>query len=160
MEKATQVLECLISEKATQYSYENCWVVESKNEIIAAVSIYDGAKLQELRRPVIKIIKSILNRDFSPEDETQAGEFYIDCVGVKPDHQGRGIGSKIFKFLIDEYVHKGNKILGLLVENDNFNAKRLYLKLGFEIVGEKTLSGKRLEHLQLKNKNSPSVLPK
>ena len=151
--RATQVLESLINKKANQYSYENCWVVESKEGIIAVANIYDGAKLQELRIPVAEAIKSMFNRDFSPEDETQAGEFYIDCVGVHPNYQGKGVGSKIIEYLIDEYVHKRNKTLGLLVDKDNPNAKRLYLKLGFEIIGEKMLMGKRMDHLHFKNKN-------
>jgi ribosomal protein S18 acetylase RimI-like enzyme len=56
----------------------------------------------------------------------------------------------MFQFLIDEYVHKRDKTLGLLVDKDNPDAKKLYLKLGFEIVGEKTLVGKNMEHLQFK----------
>ena len=84
----------------------------------------------------------MFNRDFSPEDETQAGEFYIDCVGVNTVWQGKGVGSKLFDFLIDEYVHKRKKTLGLLVDNNNPKAKKLYLKLGFEITGEKILTGK------------------
>lgn len=149
-EKAIYFLETLIGTKANQYSYENCWVVESEDEIIASATIYDGAKLQELRTPVAAIIKSMFHRDFSPEDETQDGEFYIDCVGVNPNQQGKGIGSKIFEFLIEEYVYKRNKTIGLLVDKDNPNAKKLYLKLGFKVMEEKILTGKQLEHLQFK----------
>ncbi|WP_205944012.1 GNAT family N-acetyltransferase [Pedobacter xixiisoli] len=98
-------------------------------------------------------MKSSFNSNFNPEDETEAGEYYIDCVGVNPSQQGKGIGSKIFKFLIDEYVHKQKETLGLLVNIDNPDAQKLYLKLGFEIVGEKTLVGKRLNHLQYKPTN-------
>lgn len=72
-------------------------------------------------------------------------------MGVDPSQQGKGIRSKVFQFLIDEYVEKNNQTLGLLVDKDNPNAKKLYLKLGFEIVGEKALVGKQLEHLQFKN---------
>lgn len=57
----------------------------------------------------------------------------------------------MFKFLIDEFVNKRNKILGLLVEEENPNAKRLYEKLGFIVVGEKTLMGKKLDHMQISN---------
>lgn len=152
-EKATQFLTCLINQKANQYSYNNCWVVESDAEIIAAANVYDGAKLEELRMPVAELIKLMFNRDFSPEDETQAGEFYIDCVGVNTVWQGKGVGSKLFDFLIDEYVHKRKKTLGLLVDNNNPKAKKLYLKLGFEITGEKILTGKKMIHLQFKNNN-------
>jgi ribosomal protein S18 acetylase RimI-like enzyme len=152
-EKAIELLESLVREKNNQYSYENCWVVESEGQIIAAAIVYDGARLKELREPVARKIESMFNRNFHPEDETQAGEYYIDCVGVNPDQQGKGIGSKIFHFLINEYAHKRNETLGLLVDKDNPNAKKLYLKLGFEVVGEKTLAGKKMEHLQYTEKN-------
>ena len=148
-EKAKIFLEQLAERKGNQYSYENCWVVEDKNGTIGVANIYDGAKLHELRLPVAELIITMFNRDFHPEDETQAGEMYIDCIGVHPDYQGRGIGTKLFQFLKEEYVHKQNKILGLLVDADNPHARRLYLKLGFEIQGEKTLVGKKMEHLQL-----------
>ncbi len=148
-EKATLFLAYLISKKANQYSYENCWVVETNDQVIAAANIYDGARLTELRAPVAEIIKERFNINFKPQDETQEGEFYIDCVAVNPNQQGKGIGSKLFEFLIEEFVHKRNETLGLLVDKDNPNAKRLYLKLGFKIVGEKTLTTKSLEHLQI-----------
>jgi len=151
-EIAHQFLVNLINKKANQYSYENCWVVEIENEAVAVAVIYDGAKLHELRAPVAKEIKSMFNRDFNPEDETEAGEYYIDSIGVSPLQQGKGIGSKLFQFLIDEYVNKQNVTLGLLVDKDNPNAKKLYLKLGFEVVGEKILTGKVMEHLQMRRR--------
>ena len=150
-EKAKQFLVNLISKKENQYSYENCWAIELENEVAAIAIVYDGAKLQELREPVAKEIKSMFNRDFNLENETEAGEYYIDSIGVSPHQQGKGLGSKLLQFLIDEYVQR-NKTLGLLVDKDNPNAKKLYLKLGFEIVGEKTLAGKKMEHLQFRRK--------
>jgi ribosomal protein S18 acetylase RimI-like enzyme len=153
-EKAIQLLDSLIRERKNQYSYENCWVIVSDNIIIAVAIIYDGANLAPLREPVAHRIKSMFARPFNPEDETQAGEHYIDCVGVAPNLQGKGIGTKLFQFLLEEYAVKNNQILGLLVDKDNPDAKKLYLKLGFEIVGEKTLAGKPMEHLQFKNKHS------
>ena len=149
-EKATQFLINLISKEANQYSYENCWVAEIENEIAATAIVYDGAKLLDLREQVAKEIKIMFGRDFNPENETQAGEYYVDCLAVSPYQQGKGIGSKLLHFLIDEYVYKRNEPLGLLVDKDNPDAKKLYLKLGFESVGETTLAGKELEHLQFK----------
>lgn len=151
-EKGIELLESLIGEEGNQYSYENCWVMETGGEIVAAAILYDGARLKSLREPVARKIKTMFNRSFQPEDETGEGEFYIDSVGVDPCQQGRGVGSKIFRFLIDEYVHKGNKTLGLLVDKSNPKAKQLYLKLGFEVVGEKTLAQKAMEHLQYNTK--------
>ncbi|WP_300665519.1 GNAT family N-acetyltransferase [Fluviicola sp.] len=152
--KALCFLSSLTEEKGNQYSYENCWIAESGGEIVGTAIVYDGARLNELREPVGNKVKNMFNREFNPEDETQAGEYYIDCVGVSPNQQGKGIGTKIFQFLIEEYVEKRNETLGLLVDQDNPNAKKLYLKLGFEIAGEKTLAGKKMEHLQFKKKES------
>lgn len=154
-EKITQMMENLVGRKSNQYSYENCWVVEDEDGmIIAAANIYDGARLYELREPVAREIKRMFNRDFNSEDETQAGEYYIDCIGVRPDQQGKGIGSKILQFLMDEYVRKEGKTIGLLVDKENPQAKKLYVKLGFEFAGEKTLAGKKMEHLQLNLKTA------
>ena len=151
LEKATRFLTHLAGSRANQYSYENCWVIEIDNEAVAVAVVYDGAHLQALRAPVIQAIKSMFDRDFNPENETEAGEYYLDSIGVSPLQQGKGLGSKLFHFLIDEYVHKKNGTLGLLVDKANPNAKKLYIKLGFEVVGEKTLAGKCMEHLQYRN---------
>lgn len=132
-----------------QYSYQNCFVAEENNEIIGAVSVYNGGMLQELRQTIIDYVRLNFNPDFNPENETQRGEFYIDALGVSPNHQGKGIGSKMLQFLIEEFVTKDKEILGLLVEEENPGAKKLYLKLGFKVVGTQTLVGKKLEHLQI-----------
>jgi len=152
-EKANKWLESLISERGNQYSFENCFVAEAASKIIAVALIYDGGKLQQLRKPVVKAVKLMFNRDFNPGDETEPGEYYIDCVAVDPAQQGSGIGSEILRFLIAEYVYKQKETLGLLVDKENPDAKKLYLKLGFEFVGEKTFAGKQMEHLQLWRKD-------
>lgn len=146
---AKAFLEYFIEREKNQYSYQNCVVAEENDEIIGAVNIYEGASIEALRNPIIEYVRKHHNPKFDPEFETREGEYYIDSLGVNPNHQGKGIGSKILTFLIDEYVLKNNQILGLLVEEDNPLAKNLYLKLGFKVVGEKTLVGKKLDHLQI-----------
>ncbi|MGJ1205434.1 GNAT family N-acetyltransferase [Sphingobacterium lactis] len=141
-------LETLVAQQGNQYSYDNNWVVEENGHVVATALIYDGSQLHELRKPVAALVQDAYGKDFNPEDETQGGEYYIDCIGVSPDQQGKGIGSKILQHLIDEYVEKRGATLGLLVDDDNPNAKRLYERLGFKVVGEKWLMGKHLEHLQ------------
>ena len=150
--KAQQFLTDLIAQKANQYSHENCWIVELNDEIAAVAVVYDGAMLHELRMPVASYIKAQFDRDFTPEDETQSGEYYIDCISVIPRHQGKGIGSQLLQFLIDEYVNKCRITLGLLVDKDNPSARKLYFKMGFEVAGTKILTGKTMDHLQIKYK--------
>lgn len=147
---ALNFLSCFVEKENNQYSYQNCFVAELDSKIIAAVNVYDGAKLHLLRAPIIDYVKDNYNKNFSPEEETQSGEYYIDSLGVSPSQQGKGIGSKMLQYLIGEYVTKNKHVLGLLVEEDKPNAKKLYLKLGFRVVGTKTLVGKNLDHLQIK----------
>jgi ribosomal protein S18 acetylase RimI-like enzyme len=148
--KASAFLLHFVQRENNQYSYQNCFVAQEANQVVAAVNIYDGKKLQELRQPVTDYLKDHFYRTIKIEDETQAGEIYIDSLGVNPTRQGKGIGTQVLKFLINEYVHKQNQTLGLLVDDNNPDAKRLYLKLGFNTVGKKVLLAKPMEHLQIK----------
>lgn len=147
---AENFLRELVEQKGNQYSYENCWVVEIQQQITGVACVYDGGKLNQLRNPVKLAIQEKFQRDFSPEDETQAGEYYIDCVGIHANFQGRGIGSQLFNFLIEEYVGQNSKTLGLLVDLENPKAKKLYQRLGFKTSGQKKLAGMLFDHLQLK----------
>jgi ribosomal protein S18 acetylase RimI-like enzyme len=149
-EKGREFMLHFVKKDNNQYSYQNCWVAEDNMKVVAAVNLYNGALLSELRQPIIEYLKNNFNKDFNPEDETKAGEYYIDSLAVNPEQQNRGIGTKLLKFIIDEYVTRNNKTLGLLVDDDNANAKRLYLKLGFKSTGKRVLFGKNMEHLQLK----------
>ena len=146
--QALKFIRYFVSNENNQYSYQNCWVTEEAGIIIAAVNLYNGARLRELREPVIQYVRKHFNKDFNPEDETQPGEYYIDTLGVDPAMQGKGVGSHLLKFLIDEYVLRQKCALGLLVDEENPVAKKLYLKLGFKVVGRKFLAGKPMEHLQ------------
>lgn len=150
MAKSIVFLTGLIQEKGNQYSFENCWIGEDENDVLAAVIVYDGGKLDELRQPVAERINTMFNRQLVAEDETEAGEYYIDCLAVNANAQGKGIGSAVLNFLINEYVISQKKILGLLVDNENPRARNLYLKLGFEFIKYKSLAGKTLAHLQIK----------
>ena len=147
-EKANAFLAYFVAKENNQYSYENIFVAEDQGKIIGQISIYDGAKLQELRQPIWDKIKADRGIDYWAEDETQAGEMYIDTFAVCPTMQGKGIGKLLLQFAIAEHVEKQHKVLGLLVEKDNPNAKRLYEIMGFKVVNDIHIFGKDMEHLQ------------
>lgn len=149
---AMQLLQHFTGSDQNQYSYQHCWVAEAEGEIVAAINIYNGADLVRLREPVIQYIRAHFNAHFNPEHETQAGEYYIDTLAVLPQWQTQGIGTRLMEFVIEKYMGEQRQTLGLIVEEDNRDAKKLYLRLGFKPVGTKTLAGKQLEHLQLQGR--------
>ncbi|PZX54938.1 GNAT family N-acetyltransferase [Algoriphagus chordae] len=152
--KAVGFLHYFVQNTGNQYSFQNCYVAVDNGEIVGAMLVYDGAKLQELRKPVLEYIHQHFDRNMHVEKETQAGEYYIDSLAVFPTQQGKGIASKLLQFLIQVKSEHGDATLGLLVDRTNPRAKKLYLKLGFKLVGEKELLGISLEHLQLKLSSS------
>ncbi len=146
--KAIDFLKVLTAQPDNQYSYENCWLGELDNQVVCCACLYDGANLVQLRAPIKVYIETHYQANFNPEEETEAGEIYLDCVSVSHDHQGKGLGTQMLQYLIDDLAYKQKQTIGLLVDEDNPNAKKMYLKMGFKPVGNKTLVGKKLEHLQ------------
>ena len=150
--KAKEFLLYFVQKENNQYSFQNCFVAENENEIMGSMNMYDGAKLISLREPVVQYVKNHFNKDFNIEEETQKGEYYIDSFGVSPNQQGKGVGTKMLQYVIKAFSHSHQPI-GLLVDEENPKAEKLYLKLGFELVGRKVLLGKKLKHLQKKPEN-------
>ncbi len=150
-EKAVGFLLHFVKSEGNQYSYKHCYVAEEDKLIVAAALVYDGAKLEGLRKPVLDYVHQHFDVNLNVEDETQAGEFYLDSFGVAPSQQGKGLGSKMLSFLIEEIVQKQGQTLGLLVDKTNPAAKKLYSKLGFEYVEDKELLGFSMEHVQVKS---------
>src|SRR5699024_4240313 len=139
----------LIAQPGNQFSAEHCIVAEIDQQIVGAACTYDGAKAEALSQPVHRAINARFKHSPDTSAETQAGEQYIDCIGVHPNFRGHGIGSSLLHWLIKTYVDKAQCTLGLLVDLENPKAKRLYNRLGFVYKGQKTLVGKPFEHLQL-----------
>lgn len=64
------------------------------------------------------------------------GELHVAGIQILPEHQGKGIGSSVMKTVIEEAA--GNDYpLTLEVEKNNLDAKRLYERLGFEMVEDR-----------------------
>lgn len=148
--EALRFMEHFAGMEDNQYSYQNCLVAELDTRVVGAVKVYDGGELVKLRRPVLDHVRKHYNPEFAPEDETQSGEYYIDSLGVLPEMQGLGIGSVLLKFLIESHVAQKGDTLGLLVDDKNPIARKLYEKLGFKVVGTKTLAGKTMAHMQIR----------
>ena len=59
---------------------------------------------------------------------------YIQTVCVRPDCRGRGLGSEIIRFA-EERIFRDSPNVFLCVSSFNPDARRLYDRLGYELVG-------------------------
>ncbi|GJH41121.1 N-acetyltransferase [Capnocytophaga sp. HP1101] len=141
-EDAIALLETLFAEEGNQYSYHNAFVYEDSGEVLGSLIAYEGALLHSLRAPVLALIRSQYGIDIALEDETAAGELYIDTLSVLPSAQGKGIGSQ----LVAHLKKVTTMPIGLLVDVQNPAAERLYTRLGFQYVNHQPLAGGMYKH--------------
>ena len=150
IEQAIPLFESLFIQTENQYSHDNTLVFEEEGNILGSITSYDGSKLYEYRERLLNFIKEAYQiEDLKLEDETQVGEFYLDTLSVSPNAQGKGVGTKLIKASIEKAKNKGFSRVGLLVDLENTNAKRLYERLGFKVVGKKVLGNSVYEHMQV-----------
>ena len=133
----------------SQYSYQNALIAEVNNTPAGIVVAYDGARLDELRTQTLNVIHRY-NPNFEfTEDETEAGEYYLDSLCVLPQYRKMGIATRLIKALYDKIFAEGHTRLGLIVDFDNPTAERLYTQIGFKRVGQRTFLGHKMWHLAL-----------
>jgi ribosomal protein S18 acetylase RimI-like enzyme len=147
-QKQRDLFERFAAQTGNQYSYSNILVWDEAGEVCGMIMAYDGAKLDELRKPFLQYTTTQLGFTGRPEDETQPGEYYIDCLAVSPIHQGKGIAKKLINALFKRAAKLNHQTVGLLVSKGNDKAKNLYIDLGFEVKGDKALLGGVHQHLQ------------
>ncbi|KIA88396.1 hypothetical protein OC25_26195 [Pedobacter kyungheensis] len=146
------IFEQLFKQPANQYSYENTLVFEEADKILGSLTAYDGEKLIELRIPFLAIINEANPAGNAPDAETQGGEFYLDSISVNPAAQGKGIGKQLVKAGITWGQQLGHQHIGLLVEQHNERALKLYQHLGFIIQNEKEFMGGLYQYMVFKVK--------
>lgn len=133
----------------SQYSYLNTIVAVSGDEVVGAVVSYDGGRLHELRCAFIEGALQMFHRDFSNiDDETEPGELYLDSFAVKPLFRHQGIGMRLLAETVRKAAFMNLESVGLLVDDNNPEAERLYKRCGFGFVGVSSWGGHGMKHLQ------------
>lgn len=150
-EQYLDVLADIASQSDTQYSWQQTLVAEVDGEAVGAVVGYDGGELSRLREGTYGVIRKTIAEAQPIIDETEAGEYYLDSVGVLPHFQGRGIGRVLVAAFCSKVFAEGHQRVGLIVDRENPRAESLYASLGFRRVGTKPFFGHHMWHLQLEN---------
>lgn len=138
----------LAGREVAQYSHLNTLIAEVDGEIAGAIVSYDGSRLEELREPIYPLLKEHLGSVPHIEDETEAGEYYLDSLGVRSAFRGMGVGSALINAACNKAFGEGHERVGLIVDYDNPCAERLYTSLGFKRIGTKLFLGNNMWHMQ------------
>ena len=137
----------LVAMDDSQYSYRNTLVAMVGDEVAGCLVAYDGKDLLRLRRRFVEEAREAFGRDFSAMDEeTGAGEYYLDSLCVKKEFRKRGIATSLIREAVRRH---GTQPIGLLVDHTHPWAERLYRAIGFEFVDETMWGGHAMNHLQL-----------
>lgn len=130
--------EIRYAREGTDFSYQNCKLVETGNCAVAMLVAFpmhvDHDYVED--DPVLKPY-SVLEEDNS---------YYICGVAVDPDHRGQGIGTALMAEAENDAQAKGFAKLSLIVFEQNSDAKRLYEKLGYREVMRETVVSHPLIH--------------
>ena len=143
-----RVLEQVAAAEGTQYSYQNVLVAEVDGVAAGAIVGYNGALLEPLREGTLSIVRKYNPSVNVVDEETQAGEFYIDSLGVLPQFRGCGVGKRLVMAMAGKGFVLGCSKIGLMVDFKNSGVLEFYSGCGFHPVGEKLFFGHKMHHLQ------------
>jgi ribosomal protein S18 acetylase RimI-like enzyme len=147
-EEYIAVLTEIARREATQYSWQYALIAEVGGAVAGAVVGYDGAKLYTLREGTFATINEFIERAQTIVDETSAGEYYLDSVGVLPQYRGLSVGRALVSALCDKAFNEGHQRVGLIVDVENPDAERIYASLGFVRVGTRPFFTHQMWHMQ------------
>ena len=144
-EQLHKSITLIAASEETIYSYKNTFIAEIGGKVVGAMCAYDGADYQRLKQPIIDALGP--DCGFAKMKETEAGEFYLDSVGVLPEYRGRGIASRIIEAQCERAASLGQKVAGLIVDIDKPQVEALYSRLGFTYLDDKDFFGHTMKHM-------------
>ena len=151
LEDFRKMMTMLVEREDSQYSYRNTLVAMDDTRIVGISVSYNGGHLHQLRRAFIEAAKNYLGKDHvDMEDETQAGELYLDSLSVLSDYRRQGIATSLVLETKRRADLLGLPCVGLLVDTDNAMGQLFYDSIGFRHVDENRFwGGHPMKHLIL-----------
>ena len=150
LEDFRKMMTALVEREDSQYSYKNTLVALDRENVVGISVSYDGERLHQLRRAFIESAKEYIGKDHSRmDDETQAGELYLDSLAVLPEYRRRGIAKRLIEATKAKADCMGIPCVGLLVDKGNPSGEALYSSVGFRYADDSMWGGHQMKHLIL-----------
>ena len=150
LEDFYRMMTRLVEMEDSQYSFKNTLVAMDGDKVVGISVSYDGGKLHTLRKAFIESAKKCVGKDHTGmDDETQAGELYLDSLAVLPAYRRHGIARQLLLATKERADSMGLPAVGLLVDKGNPIGEALYASLGFRYVNDSSWGGHSMKHLVL-----------
>lgn len=150
LEDFHEMMTMLVEREDSQYSYLNTLVAMDEDRLVGIAVSYDGGRLHALRQAFVQAAKECIGKDHSGmDDETQAGELYLDSLAIEPEHRRQGIARQLLKATKEKAERMGLPCVGLLVDKGNPAGEKLYASIGFRYVNDSSWGGHPMKHLVL-----------
>ena len=148
LEDFLRMMTALVEREDSQYSYRNTFVAMDGTRVVGVAVSYDGGELHKRRSVFIEYAKRYIGKDHTGiDDETEAGELYLDSLAVLPEYRRQGIALR----LLDATNKRAKEVglpCGLLVDAGNPVGEALYAKAGFRYVNDSQWGGHPMKHLR------------
>ena len=145
-----RMMTSLVERTDTQYSYRNTLVAMEGQKVTGIAVSYDGGRLHQLRQAFIQAARKYIGKDHSGmDDETRAGELYLDSLAVLPEYRRQGIAQRLLKATKEKADAMGLPCVGLLVDQGNPVGEALYASAGFRYANDSHWGGHPMKHLVL-----------
>lgn len=143
-----RMMAALVEREDSQYSYANTLVALDGETVVGIAVSYDGGRLRQLRKAFIEAAKEHIGKDHTGmDDETQAGELYLDSLAVAPAYRRQGIAKRLLQATWKRAQEMGIAHVGLLVDKGNPSGEALYAAVGFRCADERIWGGHPMRHL-------------
>jgi len=150
LEDFFQMMTDLVAREDSQYSYQNSLVAVDNGCVVGISVSYDGGRLHGLRMAFIEAAKKYLGKDHSGmDDETQAGELYLDSLAVLTAYRRQGVARALLNATKARAAALGLPVVGLLVDKGNPAGEALYASVGFRYQNDSQWGGHAMKHLVL-----------
>lgn len=150
LEDFRMMMTSLVEREDSQYSHKNTLVAMDDEKVVGIAVSYDGGKLHELRQAFIQAAREQIGKDHSAmDDETQAGELYLDSLAVLPEYRRKGIAQRLLLATKEKADAMGLPCVGLLVDEGNPAGEALYASAGFRYANCSQWGGHPMKHLVL-----------
>lgn len=136
------MLTTLCQREDTLYTWRYATVAERPDGTPAGASIaYPGKEYHKRRMITFGLVQDHLEFDQQTmEDETKAGEHYLDTLAVLPAHRGKGVASALLRHWLQEAERQGLTAT-LAAHPENRRALQLYQSMGLHEDGHLYIFG-------------------